>query len=255
MDKTNFEAADRKDGSAHVVDTPVSQQLAAFVADFEDHLEKLRKSVTIAEAKAAEKKRICAALPASLPLAPMSLVLENHAYKADARFGFEVSSRDEVLALVESLPSVPVVLVNGSTSTFIPAERFVEERGNRATVTSVGDVTLRVETWLGYLREEYTWWTKLADKLVEVVATTRKDAGSITRAVGSLHPETSDTVRIDWHYDNLPAGVIMQWHGGSRTSVAPLSVHQQPGGSLKEAFEQPQRKQVSITRVRSDCYC
>lgn len=251
MNQTTIEAVDHSDGSARVVEMTVRQQLDVFVESIDTHLHDLRMSLARAEDAAEVKRAICAALPASLPLVPTSLSADGQAYKANAGLVFDVTSRDQVLALVEALPGEDVVMVQGGCTTFVPEDRFVvDDRGT--TMTPVGEVVYRLSTYCGKLQEEYTWWTRLANKLVQVRA---KLTGTLvpvkvyTRSV-EIAPHT---VQLTWDYSGLPLGNLLQFYGGGRSNVAPISVHQRRGASFKDALA---GAQVTTAKATKDsCAC
>lgn len=252
MNQTTNEAADRKDGSACVVERTVRQQLDDFVAGMDTHLEELRASVLKAEAETQVKRALCAALPNALPLAPASMRASCQVYKADAEIVFDIQTRNQVVALLEALPGVPVLLVQGGSTTFVPEERFVaDDRGARTT--PVGDVVYRLSTWVGDLQEEYSWWTRLTDKLVKVTAKTAKGQRPSVKTRATSRPVDQDRIETTWAYEGLPSGTLMHWYGGDRSSVVPLTVHQRRGVPFNNAVQTEQSTTAKVTKDRCAC--
>ncbi len=260
MNQTTYKAADSAsaqdtpgaEGGACVVEMSVRQQLDAFVADIDTHLDKLRASVVAAEALAVVKRAVCAALPPNLPLAPVSLAVGNQVYKCDAELKFDIDNEGQVLALLDALPAVPAVMVSGGTSTFMAAERFVEDQRG-AKVVPIGEAVYRFSTWIGQNIEEFTWWTRLADKLVAVKATTRKGAKTRARVRGHSVQQSNDEVVTTWVYENLPQGKLTQWYGGSASSVSPITVHLAPGVTLADALSKAQTTTAQVVSNRCSC--
>ncbi len=251
MNQTTNEAADRQDGSACVVEMTVRQQLDAFVAGMDARLEELRADVLKAESEVQTKKALCAALPENLPLSPASLRVAQ-AYRADAELIFDITSREQAVALTETLPGVELVMVQGGCTTFVPQERFTEDdRGTKTT--SVGPVVYRLSAWCEELQEEYYWWTRLADRLVKVCAKTRRGCRPPVRTHALSRPVDQDRIETTWHYEGLPGGELTQWYGGDRTRVVPLTVHQHRGVSFRDAAQIQQSTQAKVTKDRCSC--
>jgi hypothetical protein len=250
MNQTTNGSVDHTDGSGRVVEMTVRQQLTKLSDGVDQHLEKLRASLVAAEAQALVQKAIYAALPDTLPLAPKSLST-NNVYRADASFVFEVTTRDQVLQLLEALPGVPVVLVQAGSTTFIPEERYVAD-ARPSKVAPVNEVAYRFQTWCGHNREEFTWWTRLADKLVQVEARTKEGARAPVKVQSTTHQLSAHDSETRWHYDGLPKGILMQWSGGDHRNVAPLSVHLARGASMKDALAASQTFNAQVT---SSCHC
>jgi hypothetical protein len=252
MNQTTNEAADRQEGSASVVGMTVREQLDAFLLGVDTHLSDLRASVVRAEAEADIKRAICAAFPDNLPMAPVSLRVSDGVYKADADLTFEITSRDEALALIDVLPGVTVVMVSAGCTAFVPEERFVsDERG--AKVTPVGDVIYRLSSWCEALQEEYSWWTRLSGRLVHVKAKTRKGHRPPVQARASSRNLLLEKVETTWEYAGLPSGELMRWHGGDRSSAVPLTVHQRRGVAFRDAACTTQSATAKVTKNRCDC--
>lgn len=256
MNQTIIGTADRMDGSIGIVEISCKQQLDAFIANIDTDLEDRRKDLIRAEALAAEKKALCAAFPETLPQAPYRLAIGSNVYKGDAELGFEVTSYDDVVRLVDALPGVPVVIVAAGCTTFIPEERYVKKEGQNDKVTPIGDVVYRLLNWVSERQEEYTWWTRLAGKLVHVVAKTKKGC-----AINAQVRSTSKSLdlqgkfhEVTWTYSNLPNGEVMQWSGGRTPGeVIPVSVHQARGVSFSDAVAKPMSTSCKINTQRCDC--
>lgn len=260
MNQTTNKAADHAiaqglpgaDGSACVVEMTVRQQLDEFVADIDKHLAKQRAALAAEEASAEIKRALCAALPAALPLAPKKLAVGQNVYKADAEMTFVIDNEDQVLLLLQALPAVPAVLVSGGTSTFMAAERFVEDaRGTK--VQPIGEVVYRLCSWVGHNREEFTWWTHLAGKLVGVQAMTREGAATRARVRGHSTPCGTDEVSTVWTYENLPHGQLTRWYGGDASRMAPMTVHLLPGVTLSDALSVSQTATAKVVSSRCSC--
>ncbi len=252
MNKTTNGAADHPDGSARVVDVNVRQQLDALLAGMDSRLAELRADATRFEGNLVVKRALCEALPAGMPLAPDAVKVGDQVYKGDAEMSFSVTSRAQALELMETLPGLPVLMVKGGCTTFIPEESFIED-GRGAKVVPVGDVVYRFSTWCGSLQEEYCWWTRLAGKLVNIKAHTRKGAQPEAQARGHSRDISPTEVETIWEYSRLPSGEVMRWYGGNRTTVAPLTVHQARGVAFKDAAV---KTQTTTAKVRADrCAC
>jgi hypothetical protein len=254
MNQAIIGTADQIGGSVGVVGIPVRQQLDAFVAGLDTDLEERRKDLTRAEALVADKKALCAAFPEDLPLAPQNLVISsNIVYKADAALTFVVTSRDEVLRLQDALPGVPVVMVEAGSTAFVPEERFVKKEGQRDSVTPVGELVYRLSTWVDNLQEEYSWWTRLGNKLVHVTAKTQKGQAPVAKAKATIRALIPTIHEVTWNYENLPGGELLRWYGGDSRNVVPVTVHQSRGLSFREAVATPMKASAKVKAKHCDC--
>lgn len=252
MNQTMNEAADHVDGSSHFVGISVRQQLDALSKGMDTHLEELRAGLLRHEEQNKIKKALLSALPDELALAPESVRTGNTVYRADAELGFRVATREQVLELMDALPGVPVVMVAAGCTSFVPEERFVEDsRGTHAM--PVGEVLFQYSSWCGDLQEEYSWWTKLDGLLVQVRATTNKGCQPATRSQGTSRNLGHHRVATTWSYSGLPAGSVLQWHGGSRSIVAPISVHQRKGVTFREACRSLQDFTAKVESDQCEC--
>jgi hypothetical protein len=171
------------------------------------------------------------------------------AYKADAELVFEITSRQQVLQLLESLPGLPVVMVAAGCTSFVPEARF-EDRGKGEKVTPVGEVIFRLEKWCGYLREEFYWWAELAGSLVKVTARTSEKQRPEALVRASSERLSQDSVEVSWGYENLPAGKVMRWAGGDESYPCPVSVHQTRGTHMRTALEGSQSMTAKVLARR-----
>ncbi len=253
MNKTTNGAADHADGSARVVDKTVGQQLDDLLAGFDTHLTTLRASIFKAEADADIKRALVSALPTTMPLAPQSVQVGTNVYKADAELTFAFTSREQVLALVDALPGLPLVMVAGGCTTFVPEERFVVNETRGETMTPVGEVLYKLSTWVAEPQEKFSWWTRLAGRLVHVVVNTAKGTRVAVEVRGSSRSLDAERVETTWKYFGLPAGELLRWSGGDDRYLVPVTVHQKRGNSFKDAMA---GKQDTLARVTADrCRC
>jgi len=230
----------------------VSQQLATFLDKLDEDVAQSRRMLATAEARLVEKKALCAAFPPTLPMAPYNIVITPDGYKAQAELSFEVTTRAEVLQLLDAFPCVPAVMLKAGCSSFMAEERVTEAEPG-TTVELIGEVVYRLATWCGAAQEEYFWWTHLAGKLVYVLAKTKeggKVCATATSSVKTLNPTLHE---VTYNYANLPDGVVTTWHGGSLRSMVPVTVHQKRGGSFREAVAKPMSVSTKASARHCDC--
>jgi hypothetical protein len=257
MTKETNEVAAREDDSAGVVAKTVQEQLIALQAGMDEHLNDLRLEVIAAEAAVQAKKALCALLPADLPLAPTGIRMQETVYLADASLAFEVVSREQVLQLLAALPGVDAVKVQGGTCAFVPDERFTPNNCKNAVVTPIGEVVYRVSSGLRGLKEEYSWWTRLGDKLVRIVASNEKCPQAKARPSSRTHSRFGSVEdrqeTTTWDYTDLPKGQVTRWYGGNASNLVPLSVHVPRGSSMMEALSLTMSAQATV--VSNKCSC
>ncbi len=230
---------------------PAASALARLVSDLDAEVVCLHEQHQKALAGIVVKREMLSALPANLPLAPVHVVPTSPGRSADASLLFHAATREEVLLLVAALPGVPVVMLSSGCTSFEPEERHRAD--SHVRVSPVGDVVYRLSTWCGELREEFTWWTRLADRLVEIRVHTAPDAKALVKTKLNTRSVSTEEVEAIWSYSGLPGGELLSWYGGDVSRVIPLSVHQPRGGSLREAFA---ATQVTVKTVRTQrCSC
>jgi hypothetical protein len=255
MNQTTIGTADQMDGSTGVVEISAQRQLDAFIARMDAELEDSRRDLAREEALVAEKKALCAALPKTLPQAPQKLFIGSNIYKADAELLFEVTSYDDVARLVEALPGLPVLMIQAGCTAFVPEERYIHKPNQSEKIVEVGDVIYRLSSWVENLQEEFSWWTPVSNKLVHVMAKTKKGHAVNAKAKRAIKTLDLQGVlqEVTWTYENLPAGEVMQWAGGNPTSAITVTVHQPRGTSFKDALAKPQTATVKANTRRCDC--
>lgn len=146
---------------------------------------------------------------------------------------FQGLSRSNVLQLFELFPGVAVVMVSSGSTSFIPHETYKEEP--RTTVTPIAPLVYRLSTWVGDLREEYYWWTKIADKLVKICVTNDAVAQCVAK-VKAVHTTLSkEMAQGHFNYSDLPGGTTLQWYS-SGSATPPLSVHFEDVANWPEQF-------------------
>ncbi len=230
---------------------PAAAALAKLVDELDGEVADLQHQHQLALQRIVVKRELLAALPGTLPLAPAQVVATSKGRSADAELVFQVSSREEVLALVKALPGVPVVMLSSGCTSFEPEERHRADSHTR--VTPVGEVVYRLRSWCGQLREEFTWWTRLAGRLVEIRTQTADGMHAPVVTKVNTRDVSLDEVEAIWSYSKLPGGELLAWYGGDRSCVIPLSVHQRRGASLADAFSDTQ---VTVKTVRAKrCSC
>lgn len=231
---------------------PVGLQLAGFLEKLESDMEAQRQALAMAEACFLEKKALCAAFPDTLPMAPYGIAITPKGYKAEAELVFEVTTRDEVLRLLDVFPGLPVMMLQGGCTSFIAEERFTKAEAG-TTAVPLGEVVYRLAHWVDTPQEEYIWWTRLADKLVHVVAKT-KSGRAVCSKVRSIVKTLSPVLKeVTYNYENLPDGVVLTWHGGSLRSMVPVTVHQPRGRSFRDAVAKPMA--ISAKATARSCEC
>lgn len=225
-------------GSALMVNTPVKQQMNALMSKLDADVEKCRQTLAAAEAQLVEQKGLCAAFPSTLPMAPHHIAITPGHYNAEAELVFEVTTREEVLQLLDAFPGVPVVMLQAGCTSFIAEEQATEpETGTK--VVPIGEVVYRLANWVGNAQEEYTWWTHLDGKLVHVLAKTKKGHAVCATVKSSTRTLGPNLYEATYYYENLPDGVITTWFGGSSKDMVPVSVHQPRGRSFRDAVARP----------------
>lgn len=239
-------------GSIGIAQIPVSTQMAALLAKLDADVEQRRTKLIEEEALLVEKKNLCAALPLNLPQAPSNIYITASGYQAEAELVFEVTTREEVLALVDAMPGVPVLMLQSGITSFIAEERFTTAEPG-AKVVPIGDVVYRLALWVDAPHEEYTWWTHLAGKLVHVLAKTKKGHKACTMTTSSVKSRTPTIIEVIYNYVNLPDGVVTTWYGGNSQRMVPVTVHQPRGSSFRNAVANPQK--ASATAITQNCDC
>lgn len=193
------------------------------------------------------KKRVVALVPRTLPLPVRSVSASG--YKCDAGLGFEVTTREEALALMQALPAVPAVLLRqrGGTSSFMPAERFAGPLKTGQTCTAVAPFIFSVDGYGGgYTKEETFWWTRLGELLVKVSAQVRRDrVGTVT--IRAARVSDFDT-RLKFTYEGMPPAECIYWSPGDKRDPGEVTAYWLlDGGEDAARTKYLQRGQVSRT--------
>lgn len=231
---------------------PVGLQMVAFLGKLDSEVEQSRRMLATAEENLTEKKTLCAAFPSTLPMAPYNLAITPNGYKAEAELVFEVTTREEVLLLLDALPGVPVMMLRGGCTTFIAEERFTTaDVGTQ--VVPVGEVVYRIAHWVDGPQEEYTWWTHLGDRLVHVLAKTKKGHAACATVRSTSKLIAATVYDVTYNYEKLPSGVITTWYGGSLQSMVPVTVHQLRGRSFRDAVANPMTTSAKVTDRNCNC--
>jgi hypothetical protein len=230
----------------------VGLQLAVFLEKLDSGLEQQRQALSAAEARLIEKKALCAAFPDTLPMAPYSVDVTPNGYKAEAELVFEVTTRDEVLQLLDAFQALPAMILSSGCTSFIAEERFtVADAGTK--VEPIGDVVYRIAHWVDVPQEEYSWWTRLAGKLVHVLAKTKKGQAVCSKVRSTVKILSPSLREVTYSYENLPDGAVLTWHGGDLRSMAPLTVHQPRGRSFRDALAKPMVAYAKVNARSCDC--
>lgn len=239
-------------GSIGTAQIPVGQQMDAFLSKLDADVAQSRRMLATAEAHLVEKKALCAAFPSTLPVAPYNIAITPGAHKAEAELFFEVTTREEVLQLLDAFPGVPVVMWQAGCTSFIAEERSTEADAG-AKAVPIGEVIYRLAHWVDAPQEEYTWWTHLAGKLVHVLAKTKKGHAVCSTATSSIKSLTPTVHEVTYNYGNLPDGVVTKWHGGSLQTMVPVTVHQPRGSSFRDAVAKPMSASAKVNARNCDC--
>lgn len=238
--------------SSDTVSVPVQQQMNALMSKLDADLEKSRQALAAAEAQLVEQKGLCAAFPSTLPMAPHHIAITPGNYNAEAELVFEVTTRDQVLQLLDAFPGVPAVMLKGGCSSFMAEERVTKaEPGTE--ILPIGEVVYRLADWVERGQEEYTWWTRLDGKLVHVLAKTKRGHGVCATVRSSTKTLGPNMYEATYSYENLPDGVITLWYGGSSKNMVPVSVHQPRGRSFRDAVAKPMTTTAKANSRPCEC--
>jgi hypothetical protein len=239
-------------GNGGTANIPVKQQMNAFMSKLDADVEQSRRMLVTAEARLVEQKNMCAAFPSTLPMAPRDIAITPGNYKAEAELVFEVTTRDEVMQLLDAFPGVPVVMLRAGCTSFMAEERVTEvETGT--TVVPIGEVVYRLANWVANAQEEYIWWTHLDGKLVHVLARTKKGHAVCAKVTSSTRTLGPNSYEATYYYENLPDGVITTWFGGSSRDMVPVSVHQPRGRGFRDAVTKPMSASAKASSRTCDC--
>lgn len=230
---------------------PVGQQLAVFLEKLDSDVEQRRQALATVEARLLEKKALCAAFPDTLPMAPYSVDVTPN-WRAEAELVFEVTTREEVLQLVDAFQALPAMMLSSGCTSFIAEERFTDAKaGTKAQ--PIGDVVYRISHWVGVPQEEYSWWTRLDGKLVHVLAKTKNGIAACTKVRATVRILSPSLREVIYNYENLPDGEVLTWHGGDLRSMVPVTVHQPRGRSFRDALAKPRATYAKVNASSCDC--
>jgi hypothetical protein len=207
--------------------------------DADDNTESLKTLVTKAEFKLAQetydlalKRRIVDAMPPRLAL--KAATLHASGYKCEASMKFVMTERKQALVLLEQLPPVDVVLLRESCTSLIPKERFDGVLKPSQRVEDIAPVHFNVEGYGGgHVSEEYVWWTRVADLLLQVrVSLERTCAGGVF--IRALHQRFEEGAPYHWQFDNVPAGLGIDWWGATYANAGRTTVYWLPTDDYKD---------------------
>jgi len=242
----------KAESQRNTAQSPVGPQLADFLKKLDSGLEQQRLALATAEARLIEKKVLCAAFPNTLPMAPYSVDVTPNGYNAEAELVFEVTNREEVMELLDAFPALPAMIVKSGCTSFIAEERFTApDAGTK--VEPIGDVVYRISHWVGVPQEEYSWWTRLAGKLVHVLAKTKNGHAACSKVRSTVKILSPSFREVTYNYENLPDGAVLTWHGGDLRNMAPVTVHQPRGRSFRDALAKPMVAYAKVKAQSCDC--
>lgn len=229
--------------------TPIAQQIQDLPSKMDESLVSLKEAFHTAENEVLLKKKLCALLPANLPMAPSGMDGSRYVSKAEVGLDFSNVSREQALQLLSVLPGLPLQFVVGGVAAFVPEELEIPSNHRYDKLIPIGEMVYRISDWLGKTREKYFWWTRLGDMLVRVTATSSEKTDAIVKH--RIIRDSASFRKVHWYYEKLPKGEVTRWYSSGVKTLVPLTVHVPREQSIVEAFTQFQMR----TEVRSGSTC
>ena len=165
------------------------------------------------------KRALLAALPANLPI-PVKMVTAT-AHKAQGTVWFDVTSREDILALLEVLVPVPLVLLRDGFVTFLPRAAFDGEPKPGQRVTAVQPFLYKVDANAKYASAHAEWWTEMNGGLVKVRAELPRDDYAIKR----IPSQQTAAMEFKWQFTGLPAAEAIRWWGSDKETPPTLTLY------------------------------
>lgn len=172
------------------------------------------------QAKDLETKRtILAALPANLPI-PVKMVTAT-AHKAKGTVWFDVTSRQDILSLLEVLAPAPLVLLRDGFVTFLPRAAFDGQPKPGQQVTAIQPFLYKVDANAKYASAHAEWWTEMNGDLVKVRAELPRD----DYAIKHIRPQQTGVKEHKWQFTGLPSAEIIRWWGSDKETPPTLTLY------------------------------
>lgn len=129
-------------------------------------INRIRKATQEETAKEEARINVINALPDDLE--NVYLVIAS-GYRCEGSVIFEVSTREEVAAIVAKLPAVDMVKISDGFVSFVPASRMTSKEEERADILPIAPYTLGLDKVADYpVYAKVEWYSQIGDYLINV---------------------------------------------------------------------------------------